>query len=124
MRARAGLLLESPGKWEFRDVEVDPPKDREVLGMVASGLCHSDVHYNVGDLEMPCCGGHEGAGVVEEVGPGVTSLRPGDHVVTSFIASCGRCRYCAAGRQNLCADGAAPSTGPAARWHLPHAPRR
>lgn len=115
MRAQAGLLLESPGKWEFRDVEVDPPKDREVLvRMVASGLCHSDVHYNVGDLEtgVPCCGGHEGAGVVEEVGPGVTSLRPGDHVVTSFIASCGRCRYCAAGRQNLCADGALLQRGP------------
>jgi NDMA-dependent alcohol dehydrogenase len=115
MKAQAALLLQSPGRWEVCEVEVDPPKDHEVLvRMVASGLCHSDVHYNLGDQAtvMPVCGGHEGAGVVEDVGPGITSLRPGDHVVTSFIPSCGRCRYCATGRQNLCADGAGLQRGP------------
>lgn len=115
MRSRAALLFESPGRWEVCDVEVDPPKDHEVLvRMVASGLCHSDVHYNAGDQAtvLPVCGGHEGAGVVEEVGAAVTDLRPGDHVVTSFIASCGRCRYCASGRQNLCQAGASLQRGP------------
>lgn len=115
MKSRAALLFESPGRWEVCEVDVDPPKDHEVLvRMVASGLCHSDVHYNVGDQVafLPFCGGHEGAGVVEEVGPGVSRLRPGDHVVTSFIPSCGHCRYCASGRQNLCQSGADLQRGP------------
>jgi S-(hydroxymethyl)glutathione dehydrogenase/alcohol dehydrogenase len=115
MRSRAALLFESPGRWEVCEVDVDPPKDHEVLvRMVASGLCHSDVHYNVGDQAtfLPVCGGHEGAGIVEDVGAGVTRLRPGDHVVTSFIASCGHCRYCASGRQNLCQSGASLQRGP------------
>ncbi|HZQ83474.1 MAG TPA: NDMA-dependent alcohol dehydrogenase [Acidimicrobiales bacterium] len=115
MKSRAALLFESPGRWEVRDVDVDPPKDHEVLvRMVASGLCHSDVHYNIGDqvTAMPMCGGHEGAGIVEEVGAGVARLKPGDHVVTSFIPSCGHCRYCATGRQNLCQSGGRLQLGP------------
>jgi S-(hydroxymethyl)glutathione dehydrogenase/alcohol dehydrogenase len=115
MQSRAALLFETPGRWEVRDVDVDPPKDHEVLvRMVASGLCHSDVHYNVGDQAtvLPMCGGHEGAGIVEEVGPGVDRLKRGDHVVTSFIPSCGHCRYCASGRQNLCQRGGRLQVGP------------
>jgi S-(hydroxymethyl)glutathione dehydrogenase/alcohol dehydrogenase len=115
MRSKAALLFDSPGRWEVCEVDVDPPKENEVLvRMVASGLCHSDVHYNLGDqaTALPVCGGHEGAGVVEEVGAGVTRVRPGDHVVTSFIASCGHCRYCASGRQNLCQSGASLQRGP------------
>src|SRR5579871_6808798 len=115
MKSRAALLFDSPGPWEVREVDVDPPKDHEVLvRMVASGLCHSDVHYKIGDqvTAMPMCGGHEGAGVVEEVGPGVERLKPGDHVVTSFIPSCGHCRYCASGRQNLCQRGGRLQIGP------------
>jgi S-(hydroxymethyl)glutathione dehydrogenase/alcohol dehydrogenase len=115
MKSRAALLFESPGKWEVREVDVDPPKDHEVLvRMVASGLCHSDVHYNIGDqaTAMPMCGGHEGAGIVEEVGAGVERLKPGDHVVTSFIPSCGHCRYCSTGRQNLCQSGGRLQLGP------------
>lgn len=115
MKSRAALLFESPGRWDVREVDVDPPKDHEVLvRMVASGLCHSDVHYNVGDqvTAMPMCGGHEGAGIVEEVGAGVARLKPGDHVVTSFIPSCGHCRYCATGRQNLCQSGGRLQLGP------------
>src|ERR1700709_2025355 len=54
----------------------------------------------------PAVGGHEGAGIVLEVGPGVTTVKPGDHVSASFVASCGRCRYCSTGRQNLCDSGA------------------
>ncbi|HEY6532546.1 MAG TPA: NDMA-dependent alcohol dehydrogenase, partial [Acidimicrobiales bacterium] len=80
----------------------------------ASGLCHSDVHLLTGDHKgpLPFCAGHEGAGVIEEVGPGVSHLSPGDHVVASFIPSCGRCRYCASGRTNLCRLGAHLQSGP------------
>ncbi len=115
MKSRAALLFESPGRWEVCDVDVDPPKDHEVLvRMTASGLCHSDVHYNLGDQpsHVPMCGGHEGAGIIEEVGRDVTGLRRGDHVVASFVPSCGRCRYCATGRQNLCDLGAYVLRGP------------
>ena len=115
MRSRAAVLFESPGRYEVVDVEVDEPKAHEVLvRYVASGLCHSDVHVLDGSHggHVPMCAGHEGAGVVEEVGPGVVGLAPGDHVVASFIPSCGRCRYCAQGRMNLCQLGAHLQTGP------------
>jgi NDMA-dependent alcohol dehydrogenase len=115
MKSRGAVLFESPGRWEVCDLVVDPPRDGEVLvRVVSSGLCHSDVHYNFGDhaYVLPFCGGHEGAGVVEEVGQGVTKVRPGDHVVISFIPSCGYCRYCASGRQNLCQEGAKLQLGP------------
>jgi NDMA-dependent alcohol dehydrogenase len=115
MRVRAALLREIPGSYEIRDVELDPPKDHEVLvRYVASGICHSDVHFLTGEHlgVVPMCGGHEGAGVVEQVGPGVAGLKAGDHVIASFIPSCGRCRYCAAGRANLCDLGAKLQLGP------------
>jgi len=110
MRTRAALLMRQPGQWEVVDVELDDPGDHEVLvRMAASGLCHSDDHVAKADgiiSHFPYCGGHEGAGVVEAVGPGVRGLAPGDHIVTSFIPSCGRCRFCAAGMQGLCDAGA------------------
>ncbi len=110
MRSRAALLMEQPGKWQVVDVEVDQPQDHEVLvRMVASGLCHSDDHVAKADGKVshfPYCGGHEGAGVVEAVGPGVRGLQTGDHIVTSFIPSCGRCQFCGRGLQNLCETGA------------------
>jgi NDMA-dependent alcohol dehydrogenase len=115
MKSRAAVLFESPGRYEVRDVDLDRPKDHEVLvRMVASGLCHSDVHYLVGDqpTHVPMCPGHEGAGIVEEIGHGVVGFEPGDHVVASFIPSCGRCRYCAGGRSNLCTMGAVMLAGP------------
>ncbi|HET7722124.1 MAG TPA: NDMA-dependent alcohol dehydrogenase, partial [Acidimicrobiales bacterium] len=87
--------------------------------LAASGLCHSDEHLVTGDMvldpeiagmmgleQLPCIGGHEGAGEVVEVGPGVTSVKPGDHVVLGFIPSCGRCPSCARGRQHVCDLGA------------------
>ncbi|MCE3550843.1 NDMA-dependent alcohol dehydrogenase [Pseudonocardia sp. RS11V-5] len=110
MKSRAALLMEIPGKWEVVEVDVDEPRANEVLvRYVATGLCHSDEHHATGDNAtqvLPYCGGHEGAGIVEEVGPGVTMLKPGDHVVTAFIPGCGRCRWCASGMQNLCDLGA------------------
>ena len=110
MQTRSALLWEQPGTYEVTDTELDPPKDHEVLVEVkAAGLCHSDDHLATGDIPLahvPYCGGHEGAGVVVEVGRAVRSLQPGDHVVLAFIPSCGRCRWCAGGQQNLCDNGA------------------
>jgi S-(hydroxymethyl)glutathione dehydrogenase/alcohol dehydrogenase len=91
------------------DVEVRPPREREVKVRIhRAGLCHSDVSVINGTIPFPTpvVMGHEGAGIVEEVGSAVTKVRPGDHVVCSFIPSCGTCRYCSSGRQNLCDMGA------------------
>jgi len=106
MKMHAALLMEQPGKWEVCEVDLDRPHDREVLvRIVASGLCHSDDHVAKGDGKLrhfPYSGGHEVAGIIEELGPGVHGLEVGDHIVTSFIPGCGRCRWCASGAQNLC----------------------
>ena len=122
MKSRAGVIRGIDQAWDVVDVEVDAPKVGEVLvEWKVAGMCHSDEHLVTGDMvptpEMrelmggipdlfPIIGGHEGAGVIAEVGPGVTSVAVGDHVSASFIPSCGRCRYCSTGRQNLCDDGA------------------
>jgi S-(hydroxymethyl)glutathione dehydrogenase/alcohol dehydrogenase len=81
--------------------------------LASSGLCHSDDHALKDDLPvaLPIVGGHEGAGVVEEVGPGVTRLQPGDHVVMAFIPACGHCRWCASGNSVLCDYGAVIMSG-------------
>ncbi|HEX9258676.1 MAG TPA: NDMA-dependent alcohol dehydrogenase [Acidimicrobiales bacterium] len=117
MKTKAAVLWGLGQDWKVEEIEVDPPKTGEVLvEWKAAGLCHSDEHAVTGDLvptdEMrelaglppffPVIGGHEGAGVVVEVGPGVHSVAPGDHISASFIPSCGTCRYCSTGRQNLC----------------------
>jgi NDMA-dependent alcohol dehydrogenase len=108
--SRAALLWEQPGQWKVSTVEIDEPKEGEVLvEMVASGLCHSDDHLRTGDVpveHLPICGGHEGAGIVRQVGPGVYGLEEGDHIITSFVPSCGRCKWCAQGLQQLCDNGA------------------
>jgi NDMA-dependent alcohol dehydrogenase len=114
MKTKAAILWEVGKDWSVEEIELDPPKEGEVLvKMAASGMCHSDEHLLTGDLpfELPIIGGHEGAGVVEEVGPGVMGLKPGDHVVFGFIPSCGRCPSCSTGHQNLCDLGAALGTG-------------
>jgi len=110
----AAVLWEVGGDWQIERIDLDPPKGREVLvRMVASGLCHSDEHLVTGDLPMPMpvIGGHEGAGIVEQVGPGVTTLAPGDHVVTSFVPACGMCPPCVAGHSELCELGANTQVG-------------
>ena len=117
MKSRAAIVHGVGQDWQVEEIEVDPPQTGELLvEWRAAGMCHSDEHLITGDMvpppEMaamlgieqffPVVGGHEGAGVVAEVGPGVTSVQPGDHVSASFIPSCGTCRYCSTGRQNLC----------------------
>lgn len=114
MRSRAAILRGVGQAWEITEIEVDGPKKDEVLvEWKVAGMCHSDDHMVTGDLVppgaealvFPFIGGHEGAGVVVEVGPEVTTLKAGDHVVGNWIPSCGRCRSCANGRQNLCDSG-------------------
>ena len=85
-----------------------------MVKLTASGLCHSDYHLVTGDIPVPfpVIGGHEGAGVVAAVGPGVTDVAEGDSVVLSFLPACGKCSYCARGMTNLCDLGAAIIQGP------------
>ncbi|MEZ0340693.1 NDMA-dependent alcohol dehydrogenase [Mycobacterium sp. pV006] len=109
MKTNAAILWEYGGDWTVEEIDLDPPGDGEVLvSWEATGLCHSDEHIRTGDLPapLPLIGGHEGAGIVREVGPGVVGLAPGDHVVASFLPACGRCRFCSTGHQNLCDLGA------------------
>ncbi len=109
MKTKAAVLWEVNTPWSIEEVELDPPGPGEVLVKIAaSGMCHSDEHLVTGDLPfaLPIIGGHEGAGVVQEVGEGVSWLSPGDHVVFGFIPSCGRCPSCSTGHQNLCDLGA------------------
>jgi len=110
MKTRAGVIASAPGKWEVVELDVDEPRSGELLlKMVASGLCHSDDHVTTGDIPVgiyPFVGGHEGAGIVEQIGPNTPGWEVGDHVVLSFLPGCGRCRWCASGMQNLCDLGA------------------
>jgi alcohol dehydrogenase (nicotinoprotein) len=110
MKTKAAVIYEQPSKRvEIEELDLDGPQAGEVLiRYTHAGLCHSDLHAIYGDIEarMPMVLGHEGAGIVEEVGPGVTRVAPGDHVVCSFIPNCGNCRYCATGRQSICDWGA------------------
>ena len=120
MKSKAAILWETNSKWSVEEIELDPPRAGEVLvKLAASGLCHSDEHLVTGDMvldqatadalglkQLPIIGGHEGAGEIVEVGPDVTTLAPGDHVVLSFIPACGRCPSCAMGQQHLCDLGA------------------
>ena len=114
METKAAVLWEVGKPWSVEDIQLDDPGPGEVLvKLAASGLCHSDEHLVTGDLpfELPIIGGHEGAGVVQKVGAGVSWLQPGDHVVFGFIPSCGRCPSCSTGHQNLCDLGAYMATG-------------
>lgn len=109
MRTKAAVLWERGKPWSVEEIELDPPKAGEVLvRWHYAGMCHSDDHMVTGDMPagLPIVGGHEGAGVIEEVGPGVTTVAPGDHVVCMFMPACGTCRWCASGRSNLCDLGA------------------
>jgi S-(hydroxymethyl)glutathione dehydrogenase / alcohol dehydrogenase len=106
MRIRAAVLRHPSRPVEVEEVELDEPKAREVLVRVAAvGVCHSDVRHADGDLgpgKWPAVMGHEGAGVVEAVGEGVTHVVPGDPVALCFVPACRSCRYCVSGKPNLC----------------------
>src|SRR5216684_2638309 len=115
MKTRTAVLYAPGEAIRVEEIELDPPKEREVqVRMVAAGVCHSDYHLVTGELPgyLPMARGHEGAGIVEEVGSAVTNCKPGDHVVLSFIPSCGQCFYCTRGHTNLCNMGASILMGP------------
>jgi len=145
MKSKAAVLRGVGVDWEVTEVELDPPHAGEVLVKMAyAGVCHSDEHFYTGDsvpsAEMeemmrasgvpvpewfPMLGGHEGSGIVEEVGPEVKTLRPGDHVAVSFLPACGNCRWCATGYTYLCDVGAdiyskVMTTDGTCRRHLGH----
>jgi S-(hydroxymethyl)glutathione dehydrogenase/alcohol dehydrogenase len=107
MKTRAAVLRRGGTPWEVTELELDAPKANEVLiQMEAAGLCHSDEHIRArGTARLPLVGGHEGAGIVVEAGPGVTRVKVGDRVSCSYIPVCGKCRYCSTGKQNLCDAG-------------------
>jgi S-(hydroxymethyl)glutathione dehydrogenase/alcohol dehydrogenase len=115
VKTRAAIIRSTPGTYEVVDLDLDEPRQGEVLvKLAASGLCHSDDHVATGDIPVeiyPFCGGHEGAGVIQEVGPNTKGYEVGDHVVFSFLPGCGKCRWCASGMQNLCDLGASLLTG-------------
>ena len=102
---KAAVLVQTNEPLHIEDLVLDPPGEGEVMVRVAAvAICHSDVHLMQGSLphDLPAVLGHEAAGIVEEVGAGVTSVAPGDRVVVSLIRSCGRCYFCAQGQSNLC----------------------
>ncbi|MFT4126504.1 MAG: NDMA-dependent alcohol dehydrogenase [Gordonia sp. (in: high G+C Gram-positive bacteria)] len=110
MKTKGALLRELNKPWAIEEIEIGDPQAHEIkIRMEAAGMCHSDHHLMTGGIPMagfPILGGHEGAGVVVEIGAGVTDFEVGDHVVLSFIPSCGKCPSCKSGRANLCDMGA------------------
>ena len=102
---KAAVLYETKQPLVLEDVDLDEPRAGEVLVKVgAAGICRSDRHFMHGDarINLPAILGHEGAGTVERVGPGVTLTKPSDQVILSFVPACGRCKSCLAGYSNLC----------------------
>jgi NDMA-dependent alcohol dehydrogenase len=117
MKSRAAVIYGEGQEFKVEEIEVDDPGENEVLiHIAASGLCHSDYHMVTGEwtgnLYYPMVGGHEGAGIVEKVGPGVTRVKPGDHVLLTFMPACGKCRFCSMGQSFICDRGAGLISGP------------
>ncbi len=121
MKCRAAVVHGRGQDWVIEEIEVDGPKAGEVLVEWShAGLCHSDEHLITGEFDpppevkaimgietiYPIIGGHEGSGTVVEVGAGVTSVAPGDHIAAAFVPPCNMCRYCQTGNHALCDQGA------------------
>jgi NDMA-dependent alcohol dehydrogenase len=105
MQIQAAVLRAANTPFDIQTLTLDEPHTGEVLVKIAAcGVCHSDYHLATGTTRhpMPVVCGHEGAGVVEAVGAGVTSIQPGDHVTLSWTPDCGECFYCRRGQPNLC----------------------
>jgi S-(hydroxymethyl)glutathione dehydrogenase/alcohol dehydrogenase len=111
---RAAIARQPHTGWELTELTLDAPRSHEVrVRFHAAGLCHSDDHITQGDapVRFPIVGGHEGAGVVESVGPDVRRVKPGDRIICSYIPACGGCRPCSTGHQNMCVKGLNAGTG-------------
>ena len=119
---KAAVAWEAGKPLTIEDVQVAPPKAGEVrVKLFATGVCHTDAFTLSGeDPEgiFPAILGHEGGGVVESVGEGVTSLQVGDHVIPLYTPECGECKFCKSGKTNLCQKNSCnPRQGPDARRH-------
>ena len=115
MKTRAAVLYEANTPLRVEELELDPPKAGEVLVRVAAnGVCRSDYHTMIGEwtMPLPMVLGHEGAGIVEAVGEGVTRSKPGDHVILNFRPNCGWCSHCVSGHPVRCSGTDKP------RWKL------
>ncbi len=127
MKIRAAVCTGLNEPWKTEEVEIDAPHAHEVkVQMAYAGMCHSDEHLRSGDISVdpgilsvfgvdslfPCVGGHEGAGIVVEIGEGVEQVAVGDHVAAAFMPACGTCYWCATGRQHLCDLGMYTLAGP------------
>ncbi len=102
---KAAVFYEANKPLVVEEIEIEEPKQGEAMvKMAAAGVCHSDLHFMEGlwPWPTPAVLGHEGAGIVEKVGQGVTSVQPGDHVIFSWTPSCGMCRNCVIGKPYLC----------------------
>ncbi|MFC1900876.1 Zn-dependent alcohol dehydrogenase [Chloroflexota bacterium] len=102
---KAAVCYEHGKPLVVEEVDIDPPKKGEVkVRMAATAVCHSDIHSIRGELpgRLPVIAGHESSGYVDEIGEGVTSVKPGDPVVVSLVTACGKCYYCASGQSFLC----------------------
>ena len=106
MKSRAAVAFAAGQPLQVVEIDVAPPRAGEVLVKIShTGVCHTDAFTLSGDDPeglFPCVLGHEGAGVVVEVGEGVTSVAPGDHVIPLYTAECGQCLFCKSGKTNLC----------------------
>src|SRR5512143_3705601 len=105
MKTRAAVLYEANKPLGIEELDLAEPKEGEVLVRIgAAGVCHSDLHYMKGEwpIPKPVVLGHEGSAVVVQPGPGVKSVKAGDHCILVFRPNCGRCHYCTIGRPMLC----------------------
>jgi S-(hydroxymethyl)glutathione dehydrogenase / alcohol dehydrogenase len=106
MKTRAAVAWEAGKPLSIEQVDLEGPKKGEVLvRLLATGVCHTDAFTLSGDDPegaFPAILGHEGGGIVEEVGPGVTSVKPGDHVIPLYTPECRECKFCKSGKTNLC----------------------
>jgi S-(hydroxymethyl)glutathione dehydrogenase / alcohol dehydrogenase len=106
MKSRAAVAFAPGQPLEIVEIDVDPPRAGEVLVKIThTGVCHTDAFTLSGDDPegiFPAVLGHEGGGIVVEVGEGVTSVKPGDHVIPLYTAECGKCKFCLSGKTNLC----------------------
>jgi S-(hydroxymethyl)glutathione dehydrogenase/alcohol dehydrogenase len=105
MKIKGAVLRETNKPYSIEELELEPPKEKEALvRYVYTGYCHSDLHNLLGNMQMmlPLVAGHESAGIVEEVGPGCTRVKKGDHVVATWMVPCGECPQCRKGMGNIC----------------------
>ena len=105
MKSKAAVAFKAGEPLQIVEIDVAPKKGEVLIKITHTGVCHTDAFTLSGDDPegiFPAVLGHEGAGIVVEVGEGVTSVKPGDHVIPLYTAECGECLFCKSGKTNLC----------------------